>query len=85
MILTESTSIGVRWHETPRIKARREFQTVATSAGTVTIKVSRLGSRIVNAMPEYDDCRRLAQEHPSMTLKQIYLEALTAARVGAFN
>lgn len=85
VILTESTSIGVRWHETPRIKAQREFQSVATSAGTVTIKVSRLGSRIVNAAPEYDDCRRLAQEHPGMTLKQIYLEALTAVRVGAFN
>ena len=86
VILTESTSIGVRWHETQRAKAQREFQTVETSAGTVTIKVSRLGSRIVNAAPEYDDCRRLAQKHPSMTLKQIYLEALTAARdVGAFN
>ena len=88
VMLTESTSIGVRWHETPRIKAQREFQTVETSAGTVTIKISRLGSRIVNAAPEYDDCRRLAQEHPGMTLKQIYLEALAAARalnVGAFN
>ena len=86
VILTESTSIGVRWREMQRAKAQREFQTVATSAGTVTIKVSRLGSRIVNAAPEYDDCRRLAQEHPGMTLKQIYLEALIAARdVGAFN
>ena len=80
LILTESTSIGARWRDMQRIKAQREFQTVETSAGTVTIKVSRLGTRIVNAAPEYEDCRRLAQAHPGVSLKQIYIEALTAAR-----
>ncbi len=72
IILKETTTIGVRWQDMPRAKAQREFLTVETEYGPVSVKVSRLGEQIITLQPEYDDCKRLAQEHPGVALKQIY-------------
>lgn len=75
LILKETTTIGVRWYEMRRAKAQREFHTVETSFGEVAIKVSRLGTQIINVAPEYDDCKRLALANPDVPLKRIYQEA----------
>ncbi len=79
IVLRETTSIGVRWHETQRAKAQRDFRAVETSFGTISLKISRLGEQIVNVTPEYDDCRRAA-EQSGVPLKQVYQAALEAAR-----
>ncbi len=79
IVLRETTSIGVRWHETQRAKAQRELRAVDTPFGTVAIKISRLGEEIVTVTPEYDDCRRVAEQR-HVPLKQVYQAALEAAR-----
>jgi uncharacterized protein (TIGR00299 family) protein len=76
LILKETTTIGLRWQEMPRAKARREIQTVMTSYGQVRVKVSRIGKDITHVAPEYDDCKKLAHLHSDVPLKQIYQEAL---------
>ena len=76
IILRETTTIGVRWREMQRAKAQREIRTVDTQYGQIRIKVSRLGKKVINISPEYDDCKKLAQTHPEISLKQIYQEAL---------
>ena len=76
LILTETTTIGVRWQDMQRAKAQREVRTVETPYGQVRIKVSRLGKKIITIAPEYEDCKKLAQAHPNIPLKQIYQEAL---------
>ena len=76
IILTETTTIGVRWHDMPRAKAQRESCTVETAYGPVRVKISRLGAKIINIAPEYDDCKKLAQARPEIPLKQIYQAAL---------
>jgi len=76
LILRETTTIGVRWQEMQRAKTQRVIRTVETQYGQVRIKVSRLGERIINISPEYDDCKKLAQAHPDIPLKHIYQEAL---------
>jgi uncharacterized protein (TIGR00299 family) protein len=76
VILRETTTIGVRWQEKQRVKAQREIQTVETQYGQVRIKISRLGEKVINVSPEYEDCKKLAQAHPEISLKQIYQEAL---------
>jgi uncharacterized protein (TIGR00299 family) protein len=76
VILRETTTIGVRWQEMQRTKAQREIRTVETQYGQVRLKVSRLGEKILNISPEYEDCKKLAQAHPEVPLKHIYQEAL---------
>ncbi len=60
-ILRETTSIGVRYYETPRVTMKRELRGVKTKYGTVRVKVSR-GRHAAKAVPEYEDCRRIAEK-----------------------
>ncbi|MCP4406020.1 MAG: nickel pincer cofactor biosynthesis protein LarC [bacterium] len=80
LILRESTTIGLRWHELRRAKAQREFRVVKTKFGTVSLKIARLGDEVVNIQPEYDECKTLAQAHPEVPLKEIHQEACRQGR-----
>lgn len=71
IILTESTSIGVRTYEVTKHMLRRDLRTVETPFGPVRVKIARLKERVVNLSPEYEDCRRLAQQH-QVPLKEVY-------------
>jgi hypothetical protein len=62
VILENSTSLGVRSLPIDRTKADRSFETVATRFGDVTLKLKVVEGRVLAAMPEYDDCVRLARE-----------------------
>ena len=71
MILRETSAFGVRRHTAERRKLRREFTTVTTPFGEVTVKLGRLDGRVVQASPEYESCKRLA-EQANVPLKQVY-------------
>ncbi len=62
VILDNSTSLGVRSMSIDRAKADRAFETVATRFGEVQIKLKIVDGRVIAAMPEYEDCARLARE-----------------------
>lgn len=66
VLLQNSTSLGVRAIAVDRVKAVRAFRTVATRYGEVTLKLKVLDGRVSGAMPEYDDCARLAREHGAL-------------------
>ncbi len=80
ILLKETTTIGVRWQDVQRAKAQREILRAETEYGPVSVKVSRLGELVVNIQPEYDDCKRLALEHPGVAFKQIYQAAYEQGR-----
>ena len=71
LILRETTAFGVRRHTAERRKLRREFATVSTPFGDVTVKLGKLDGQIVQAAPEYESCKRLA-EQANVPLKKIY-------------
>jgi uncharacterized protein (TIGR00299 family) protein len=73
-IFRETTSIGVRIQEVKRKKLGREIKIVDTMYGNVRIKISKQGDEILSATPEYEDCRRIAEEK-QIPLKQIIEEA----------
>jgi hypothetical protein len=73
-IFRETTSIGVRIREVGRKKLTREIQVVDTMFGKVRIKISKHGDEILSATPEYEDCRRIAEER-QIPLKQVLEEA----------
>jgi uncharacterized protein (TIGR00299 family) protein len=62
MLFAETTTLGVRSHLVERHALPREFVKVATRFGEVRVKLSRDAGRIQHASPEFDDCRKLAEE-----------------------
>jgi pyridinium-3,5-bisthiocarboxylic acid mononucleotide nickel chelatase len=79
-IFRETTSIGVRIRETFRKKLDREIRELDTAYGRVRIKISKRGSEVLSATPEYEDCRRIA-EAKNIPLKTV-IEAAKRAWSG---
>jgi uncharacterized protein (DUF111 family) len=52
---------------------------VETAYGPLNVKVAWLDGKVVNVAPEYDDCKRVAEEK-SVPLKQVLIAAQTAYR-----
>jgi uncharacterized protein (TIGR00299 family) protein len=73
LLFRETTTIGVRTHEVRRRTLARESVTVETPFGEVCMKISRMHGSVLNATPEYEDCRRIA------TQKNIPLKDVLAA------
>jgi pyridinium-3,5-bisthiocarboxylic acid mononucleotide nickel chelatase len=78
ILLTESGSLGCRYHAASRFEAEREILEVATAFGAVRIKRARLDGRPLAVAPEFEDCRRLALAHGA-PWRDVYRAALTAA------
>jgi uncharacterized protein (TIGR00299 family) protein len=78
ILFRETSTIGLRWRLENKVALAREFAEVETRWGKVRIKIARLNSGVVvNAAPEYEDCRKIAAEH-SVPLKQVMEEAIQA-------
>ena len=63
ILFRESTTLGIRYHETRRERLERTWVTVETSLGAVRIKLARRDNQILNTAPEFDDCLQLARQH----------------------
>lgn len=81
LLLRETTAFGVRRSVAERRKLRREVVEVQTAFGPVAVKLGRLDGRIVQAAPEFESCRKLA-EQAGVPLKQVYEAALRAQHHG---
>ena len=69
-ILTETTSIGLRFRHENRMTLPRETGTVQTPWGPALVKrVETPGG--IRLYPEYDDCQRVAREN-KVALKDVY-------------
>ncbi|KAA6457279.1 nickel pincer cofactor biosynthesis protein LarC [Acidobacteria bacterium AB60] len=75
LLFRETTTIGVHWRIENKLALPREFAEVVTPWGPVRIKIARdTAGAVSNALPEYEDCRRIAEQH-HIPLKQVMLEA----------
>jgi len=79
MILRETTAFGVRKTLAERRKLRREFTEVATPSGKVTVKIGRLGGKVVQAAPEFESAKKLAVQ-AGVPVKQIFEAAAKGAK-----
>ncbi len=77
LVLRESTTLGVRSYRVERTMLERHHVSVETPHGTVRIKVGMRGPEALNAAPEYEDVRALA-EAAGVPVKQVWAEALAA-------
>ena len=62
-LLRETTTLGVRMYAVDRLKADAEIVERETSWGIVRFKVARLGEEVLRSNPEFEDVRRLSEEH----------------------
>ena len=61
-ILTETTSLGVRYYDVERVKLPREYIKVKTSYGMLQVKRIIDLDGNVRIVPEYEVCRKIALE-----------------------
>jgi uncharacterized protein (TIGR00299 family) protein len=82
VVLAETTSLGVRLQEVRRRLLARQMETVPLRGGAVRIKVAALGGGRTKAAPEYQDCKRLA-EQTGRPVRDVMDEAMQAYRKGS--
>jgi uncharacterized protein (TIGR00299 family) protein len=63
VIFRETTTIGLRHYEVERECLEREVVSVETPIGSVRFKLARRNGRVINAVPEFEDCAALARQH----------------------
>jgi hypothetical protein len=78
IILTETTTIGLRFHDVARRVLRREIKLLDTEFGKVRVKFSSFGDSILKATPEYEDCKRIARK-----LKMPLIEVMRRIKIPA--
>src|SRR5881296_915825 len=77
VVFRETTTIGFRYQPMGRIELARRIDTAKTPFGPIRMKVSVHNGQVVQATPEYEDCRRAALK-TGAPLKEI--QRLAAAR-----
>ncbi len=78
LVLTHTTSFGVRVHEAQRRKLAREIVKVKTRFGEIEVKIGRLRGKIVSRSPEFESCKQAAARF-NVSVKEVYNEATRVA------
>jgi len=77
VILSETTTLGLRIREVRRIERPRRSIEVQTPYGTISVKVADGDGLPPNAAPEFEQCRTAAEKH-GVPVKQVMQAALAA-------
>ena len=78
LLFEETTTLGVRSYEVARRALRRSVMRVETKYGPIDVKVAHLNGRVVNEMPEFEQCRAAAAQAgvPVKTVEQAVRAAM---------
>jgi hypothetical protein len=71
VIMGETTTIGVRIAIKNKIYIDRFTEDINTPYGTIKVKVSKLGNKILNKKPEYENLKKIALNN-NVSLKEVY-------------
>jgi hypothetical protein len=71
VLLRETSTLGVRVRDVSRYEADRDIFEFESSLGPAAVKVKRLPGEAPRVAPEYEVCRRIAQEK-SLPLVEVY-------------
>ncbi len=61
LLVSETTTLGVRIREVERTCLSREISTVKTKFGEIQVKIARFGEKIVNIKPEFEMLKGIAR------------------------
>jgi uncharacterized protein (DUF111 family) len=77
LILTETSTLGVRISQDLRSCLDRSHAVVSTAYGDIRIKIGSLAGETLNVAPEFEDCRAAATRH-QIAVKQVQQAAIAA-------
>jgi uncharacterized protein (TIGR00299 family) protein len=69
VLLTETSTFGVRYYQVNRITLEREIQTIKTPYGLVKVKMGSLNGNRLKISPEYEDCKKIARREKLPIIK----------------
>ena len=75
LVFAETTTFGLRSYTAERRILPREWQSVQTRFGEVRMKIARANGKVLQVSPEYEDCRKLAEEK-KVALREVMEEAM---------
>lgn len=79
LLFAETTAFGLRISEVTRLKLRRDFVSVHTPFGPITVKRGFRGHTLLQVAPEYESCKAAAAK-ASRPLHEVFTAARDAAR-----
>jgi uncharacterized protein (DUF111 family) len=79
ILFAETSTLGLRYSSWQRVCLEREWIEAETEYGRIRVKVGRQENQVRVVTPEFDDCRRAAEER-GVPLKDVQAGALAAAR-----
>jgi pyridinium-3,5-bisthiocarboxylic acid mononucleotide nickel chelatase len=85
MILSETSTLGVRVLPTPRICIDRRAETIETEFGPIGVKLALIDGQVRRANPEYEDCAAAARKTGVPLMKIIDTVRAEAVRTFADN
>ena len=71
VLFNQTTTFGIRKYKVIRTILTREFKEVDSRFGKIKVKIGRYNGDIKSFSPEYEDCKRIAEER-GIPLKQVY-------------
>lgn len=71
LVLTESTAAGVRYYPAERMMLARRQEERETTLGRVRVKVFHDNGTPLRVVPEFEECRRIAEEK-GISLLEVY-------------
>jgi len=77
IVFAETSTLGVRRRDERRQVLERQWETVRTPWGDVRMKIASMQGAVTHYAPEYEDCRRIAEEK-HVPLKSVMQEATRA-------
>jgi uncharacterized protein (DUF111 family) len=75
LLYSETTTLGLRVRNVERQCLEREIITVSTRYGEIDVKIARYNGAVTNAMPEYEQVRRVALEN-GVPFRSVHNEVL---------
>jgi uncharacterized protein (TIGR00299 family) protein len=82
LILRETSTLGMRIRQDERSCLERHHVPVQTEYGEIRVKIGMLDGEVLNAAPEFEDCRAAAVRS-EVPLKQVQQAAIAAYVAGA--
>jgi pyridinium-3,5-bisthiocarboxylic acid mononucleotide nickel chelatase len=79
VLLRETSTLGVRMQEVHRVVLPRRIEVVRIPHGTVRMKVAEMGDGRIKSAPEYQDCKRIADQ-TGRPIREIMEDAALAYR-----
>ena len=76
ILLTETSTLGVRKYDVQKSMLKREIKTIETKWGFVHLKVGYLNGEVIKSKPEYVDCLTISRTN-NIPLMEVYKEVMS--------